>query len=82
MENKEREQNDLADGSRSRMERNDFNKVGTCPALVILPLFKGVDLRIYICTLTRTLRTLVFHEFVEGEGTWLGILLIPKYPIE
>ena len=30
----EREQNDLAEGPRSRTERNDFKKVGTCPALV------------------------------------------------
>ena len=31
---KERERNDLAEGPRSRAERNDFKKVGTCPALV------------------------------------------------
>ena len=29
----ERERNDLAEGPRSRTERNDFKKVGTCPAL-------------------------------------------------
>ena len=31
---KDRERNDLAEGPRSRAERNDFKKVGTCPALV------------------------------------------------
>ena len=31
----ERERNDLAEGPRSRMERNDFKKVGTCPALLL-----------------------------------------------
>ena len=30
---RERERNDLAEGPRSRTERNDFKKVGTCPAL-------------------------------------------------
>ena len=30
---KERERNDLAEGPRSRTERNDFKKVGSCPAL-------------------------------------------------
>ena len=30
----ERERNDLADGPRSRTERNNFKKVGTCPALL------------------------------------------------
>jgi len=34
----ERERNDLAEGPRSRTERNDFKKVGTCPALVIIDL--------------------------------------------
>ena len=29
----ERERNDLAEGPRSRTERNNFKKVGTCPAL-------------------------------------------------
>ena len=29
----ERERNNLAEGPRSRTERNDFKKVGTCPAL-------------------------------------------------
>ena len=33
IEKKERERNDLAEGPRSRTERNDFKKVGTCPAL-------------------------------------------------
>ena len=33
---KERERNDIAEGPRSRTERNDFKKVGTCPALVLL----------------------------------------------
>ena len=33
MEKKEREQNDLAEGTRSRTEQNDFKNVGTCPAL-------------------------------------------------
>ena len=28
------ERNDLAEGPRSRTERNDFKKVGTCPTLV------------------------------------------------
>ena len=31
----ERERNDLAEGPRSRTERNHFKKVGTCPALFI-----------------------------------------------
>ena len=31
---KERERNNLAEGPRSRTKRNDFKKVGTCPALV------------------------------------------------
>ena len=31
----ERERNDLAEGPRSRTERNDFKKVGTCPALIL-----------------------------------------------
>ena len=31
-----RERNDLAGGPRSRMVRNDFKKVGMCPALVEL----------------------------------------------
>ena len=30
----EQERNDLAEGPRSRTERNDFKKVGTCPALM------------------------------------------------
>ena len=30
---REQERNDLAEGPRSRTERNDFKKVGTCPAL-------------------------------------------------
>ena len=29
----ERERNDLAEGPRSRTERNHLKKVGTCPAL-------------------------------------------------
>ena len=29
----EQERNDLAEGPRSRTERNNFKKVGTCPAL-------------------------------------------------
>ena len=33
MEKKEQEQNDLAEGTNSRMEQNDFKKVGKCPAL-------------------------------------------------
>ena len=33
---KEREQNDLAEGPRSRTEQNDFKKVRTCPALLIV----------------------------------------------
>ena len=32
IQKKERERNDLAEGSGSRMERNDFKKVGTCPS--------------------------------------------------
>ena len=35
----ERERNDLAEGPRSRTERNDFKKVGTCPALVLSPKY-------------------------------------------
>jgi len=31
---REREQNNLAEGTCSRMERNDLKKVGMCPALV------------------------------------------------
>ena len=31
---KEQERNDQAEAPRSRTERNDFKKVGTCPALV------------------------------------------------
>ena len=30
---KERERNDWSEDPRSRTERNDFKKVGTCPAL-------------------------------------------------
>ena len=30
---KKRERNDQAEAPRSRTERNDFKKVGTCPAL-------------------------------------------------
>ena len=33
LKKKEREKNDLAEGPRSRMGRNDLKKVGTCPAL-------------------------------------------------
>ena len=33
IEKKEQERNDLAEGPHSRTERNDFKKVGTCPAL-------------------------------------------------
>ena len=33
IEKKERERNDLAEGPRSRTERNNLKKVGTCPAL-------------------------------------------------
>ena len=36
----ERERNDLAEGPRSRTERNDFKKVGTCPALILLYLLR------------------------------------------
>ena len=32
---KERERNDQAEAPRSRTERNDFKKVGTCPALAV-----------------------------------------------
>ena len=35
MNKKEREWNDLAEGSRSRTERNNLKKVEKCPALVI-----------------------------------------------
>ena len=35
VEKKEREQNDLAEGPRSRTERNNFKKVGKCPALAV-----------------------------------------------
>ena len=35
----ERERNDLAKGPRSRTERNDFKKVGTCPALNVASLY-------------------------------------------
>ena len=38
----ERERNDLSEGPRSRMERNDFKKVGTCPAL-------GTPVLMYMC---------------------------------
>ena len=34
IQKKERERNDLAEGLCSRTARNDFKKVGTCPALV------------------------------------------------
>ena len=34
---KEQERIDLAEGPRSRTERNYFKKVGTCPALVYSP---------------------------------------------
>ena len=34
---KERERNDQAEAPRSRTERNDFKKVGTCPALDVPP---------------------------------------------
>ena len=33
---KERERNDLAEGPRSRTERNEFKKVRTCPALLLV----------------------------------------------
>ena len=33
MKKKEQERNDLAEGPRSRMERNDLKKVGMCSAL-------------------------------------------------
>ena len=33
-EKKEQEWNDLAEGPRSRTERSDLKKVGTCPALI------------------------------------------------
>ena len=33
IEKKERERNNLAEGPRSKTERNDFKNVGTCPAL-------------------------------------------------
>ena len=32
----EQERNDLTEGPRSRTERNDLKKVGTCPALPVL----------------------------------------------
>ena len=32
---KKRKRNDSIEGPRSRTERNDFKKVGTCPALLI-----------------------------------------------
>ena len=35
LKKKERERNDLAEGPCSRTERNDFKKVGTCPALPV-----------------------------------------------
>ena len=35
----ERERNDLAEGPRSRTKRNDFKKVGTCPALNVASLY-------------------------------------------
>jgi len=38
MEKKEQEQNDLAEGTNSRMEQNDFKKVGKCPALSMVYL--------------------------------------------
>ena len=33
---KEQDRNDLAKGPRTRTERNNFNKVGTCPALDLI----------------------------------------------
>jgi len=39
---KEQERNDLAEGPRSRTERNDFKKVGTCPALYMITLQKSM----------------------------------------
>ena len=39
MKKKERERNDLAEGPRSRTERNDFKKVGTCPVLPLTSAF-------------------------------------------
>ena len=45
---KERERNDLAEGPRSRTERNDFKKVRTCPALGLRSeLRKDEKLKVY-----------------------------------
>ena len=35
LEKKEQERKHLAEGSRSRTERNDFKRFGTCPALKV-----------------------------------------------
>ena len=39
---KERERNNLAEGSHSRTERNDLKKVGTCPALPVRSYNKNI----------------------------------------
>ena len=36
IEKKKQDRNDLAEGPRNRTERNNFNKVGTCPALDLI----------------------------------------------
>ena len=51
---RERERNDLAEGSGSRMERNDFKKVGTCPSPIPGPqsAWNTQDDHISVSTLT------------------------------
>ena len=63
----ERERNDLAEGPRSRTERNNFKKVGTCPALVILLCMLNVAL-LSILSLTLLLKKILALLFWDEGG--------------
>ena len=47
-EKKEQEQNDLAEGPRSRTKQNDLKKVGMCPALLQSSLFANLLITIKV----------------------------------
>ena len=48
IEKKEQEQNDLAEGPRSRTKQNDLKKVGMCPALLQSSLFANLLITIKV----------------------------------
>ena len=62
---KERERNDLATGPCSRTERNDLKKVGTCPALLTVPL---INCYVYsVLIRIRVIKTHIMFNFSSSS---------------